>query len=56
MATDEQEGLAVDYGGLYIGCGANLEPDSFWSGLTDDVRAYNRAVRPQCTIEQHRPE
>ncbi len=33
-------------GGLNIGCGKNLEPGSFWSGLIDDVRIYNRAVEP----------
>jgi len=32
--------------GLNIGCGANLEARSFFSGLIDDVRIYNRAVRP----------
>jgi len=33
-------------GGLYIGAGKNLEVGSFWSGLIDDVRIYNRAVTP----------
>jgi hypothetical protein len=32
--------------GFYIGCGANLGPGTFFSGLIDDVRIYNRAVRP----------
>ena len=29
-----------------IGAGKNLEPDSFWSGLIDDVRIHNRVVTP----------
>jgi len=32
--------------GLYIGAGKGLEADSFFSGLIDDVRIYNRAVTP----------
>jgi subtilisin family serine protease len=32
--------------GLYLGAGRNLAAGSFWSGLIDDVRIYNRAVRP----------
>jgi hypothetical protein len=32
--------------GLNLGCGANLDSGSFFSGLIDDVRLYNRAVRP----------
>jgi hypothetical protein len=38
--------LAASAGGLYIGAGMNLAPGSFWSGLIDDVRVYNRAVQP----------
>jgi hypothetical protein len=34
------------YGYLQIGAGNKLEADSFWSGLIDDVRIYNRAVKP----------
>jgi len=33
-------------GGLYIGAGKTLEADTFFSGLIDDVRIYNRAVIP----------
>ena len=33
-------------GGLYIGAGKNLEVGSFWSGLIDDVRIYDRAITP----------
>jgi len=32
-------------GGLYIGAGEDLDPTTFWSGLVDDVRIYNRAVK-----------
>jgi hypothetical protein len=33
-------------GGLHIGAGKGLEAGSFWSGLIDDVRTYDRAVTP----------
>jgi hypothetical protein len=33
-------------GGLNLGCGASLEPGTFFSGLLDDIRIYNRAVKP----------
>jgi len=46
VAKDTQAGLASSAGGLYIGAGKALEPGSFWSGLIDDVRIYNRAVTP----------
>jgi hypothetical protein len=32
--------------GLYIGAGSELMPGTFWSGLIDDVRIYDRAVKP----------
>ncbi|MCJ7674120.1 MAG: LamG domain-containing protein, partial [Sedimentisphaerales bacterium] len=32
--------------GLSIGAGKNLEAGSFWSGLIDDVKIYDRAVTP----------
>jgi hypothetical protein len=38
--------LWASNGGLYVGADKNLEVDSFWSGLIDDVRIYNRAVTP----------
>jgi hypothetical protein len=41
-----QGSLEGSDGGLHIGAGKNLEPGSFWSGLIDDVRIYNRAVTP----------
>ena len=46
VATDTQASLVYSTGGLYIGAGSNLEPGSFFSGLIDDVRIYNRAVKP----------
>ena len=33
-------------GDLQIGAGNNLERGTFWSGLIDDVRIYDRAVTP----------
>jgi hypothetical protein len=33
-------------GDLQIGAGKNLEPGSFWEGLIDDVRVYDRVVVP----------
>jgi len=33
-------------GGLNIGCGKNMTPNTYWTGLIDDVRIYNRAVKP----------
>ena len=46
VAKDTQDGLAGSNGGLYIGAGKTLDATSFWSGLIDDVRIYNRAVNP----------
>jgi hypothetical protein len=45
--AEDEPGLPPDISeGLHIGAGANLEPDSFFFGLIDDVRIYNRVVRP----------
>jgi Tol biopolymer transport system component len=46
VAKGTQGTLASSQGGLYIGAGKGLEPGSFWSGLIDDVRIYDRAVTP----------
>ncbi|MHC4581294.1 MAG: LamG-like jellyroll fold domain-containing protein [Planctomycetota bacterium] len=46
VAEDSQPGLADSLGGLNIGCGSDLAAGTFWSGLIDDVRIYNRAIRP----------
>jgi hypothetical protein len=46
VAEDTQSGLEASVGGLYIGVGKNYAAGTFFSGLIDDVRIYNRAVRP----------
>jgi hypothetical protein len=43
---DTQPNLAPSSGNLHIGAGKNLGTTTFWSGLIDDVRIYNRAVEP----------
>jgi N-acetylneuraminic acid mutarotase len=45
VAKDTQpQQLPSSDGGLYFGAGKDREPDSFFSGLIDDVKIYNRAV------------
>jgi hypothetical protein len=39
-------GAGMLLGDLQIGAGNKLEEGTFWSGLIDDVRIYNRAVTP----------
>ncbi|MFC1762599.1 LamG-like jellyroll fold domain-containing protein [Planctomycetota bacterium] len=34
------------WGDLQIGAGNTLDPGTFWSGLIDDVRIYDRVVTP----------
>ena len=46
VAEDTQMRLADCHGGLNIGCGVNMAPGAFWNGPIDDVRIYNRAVKP----------
>ena len=46
VARDTQSGLAGSDGGLYFGAGKELESDSFFSGLIDDVKIYIRAIVP----------
>ena len=46
VAKDTQTGLAGSNLGLHIGAGSTLDAGSFWSGLIDDVRIYDRAVHP----------
>jgi len=46
VAEDAQANLEGSDNGLYIGTGKAMETGSFWSGLIDDVRIYNRAVIP----------
>ncbi|MCX5637519.1 MAG: MBL fold metallo-hydrolase [Planctomycetota bacterium] len=44
--TNAQAGLESSDGGLYFGVGNTLDATTFWPGLIDDVRIYNRAVSP----------
>jgi hypothetical protein len=46
VAGDTQPGFASSEAGLYIGTGKDMVPGTYWSGLIDDVRMYNRVVRP----------
>jgi hypothetical protein len=48
VAADSSNlGKLVSYNsGLYIGAGPSLSATSFWSGLIDDVRIYDREVKP----------
>ncbi|MFB0553855.1 MAG: LamG-like jellyroll fold domain-containing protein [Phycisphaerae bacterium] len=44
--TESFSMLESSDGGLYLGTGTAMEPGSFWSGLIDDIRIYNRVVKP----------
>jgi uncharacterized protein (DUF362 family) len=46
VAEDTQANLQGLDSGLYIGTGRAMELGTYWSGLIDDVRIYNRAVHP----------
>lgn len=46
VARDTQASLAGSTGNLCLGAGSKLAPASFWSGLIDDVRIYDRAAKP----------
>jgi len=46
VAEDTQTDLESSYNGLYIGTGNAMEPGTYFSGLIDDVRIYNRAITP----------
>lgn len=46
VAQDTQSGLAGSTGGLNLGAGSTLAPGTFWKGLIDDVRIYDRVIRP----------
>ncbi len=45
-AEAPEDGLVGSPGKLIVGCGKNMAPGTFWTGLIDDVRIYNRAVQP----------
>ena len=46
VAEDAQANLQGSDSGLYIGTGKAMESGTYWSGLIDDVRIYNRVVSP----------
>jgi riboflavin biosynthesis pyrimidine reductase len=46
VACDTLSALDTPLARLVLGGGANLAPTTFWTGLIDDVRIYNRAVTP----------
>ncbi len=46
VAQDTDLTFTACGGGLILGCGADQAPGTFFSGLIDDVRIYNRAVEP----------
>jgi len=47
VARDTLIGLDDSNGGLLIGANRSLEAGTFWSGMIDDVRVYNRIVQPR---------
>jgi hypothetical protein len=46
VAEDTQPGLESSENSLYIGVGQDYAAGTFFSGLIDDIRIYNRAVHP----------
>jgi hypothetical protein len=46
VALDSQTSLGGSTGGLVIGVGTENQAGSFWSGMIDDVRIYDRVVEP----------
>jgi len=46
VAEDTQPGLDASNMGLYIGTGKTIQSGTYFSGLIDDVRIYNRAIKP----------
>jgi hypothetical protein len=46
VAEDTQPGLESSDNSLYIGAGKDYATSTFFSGLIDDVRIYNRVVNP----------
>jgi len=46
VAEDTQDSLANAANGLYIGTGKAMTPGTYFSGMIDDVRIYDRAVHP----------
>jgi len=46
LVKDTQAQFDDSAGGLHIGTGKDMAPGTYWLGLIDEVRIYNRAVRP----------
>ena len=46
VARDALSTLDIPSAKLVIGCGATFAPATFWSSLIDDIRIYNREVKP----------
>jgi hypothetical protein len=46
VAEDTQQGLENCIDVFNIGCGMNSDAGTFWSGLIDEIRIYNRPLRP----------
>ncbi len=48
VATDvaPQDNFESNTGELCLGAQNGLDPDTFWSGLIDDVQVYDRTVKP----------
>jgi len=46
VAQDTQDSLGGSDSGLYIGCDKAMKTGTYWSGLIDDIRIYNRVVIP----------
>ena len=42
--VNPQGHLKIAVGGLHFGAGSNIQTASFFSGLIDDIRIYNRAL------------
>jgi hypothetical protein len=46
VERDTLSSLDAPLARLVLGGGANLASTTFWTGLIEDVRIYNRAVKP----------
>jgi len=46
VAEDTQDGMEGSENGLNIGAGKMTQPGTYFSGLIDDIRIYNREVSP----------
>jgi hypothetical protein len=46
VAQDTQSSLGSTCADVIVGGGKDLVPGSFWSGLIDDVRLYQRVIKP----------